>query len=1255
MGRGERDHLEEGASVWVRDPDEAWVRGVLAERRVDGHAVVRTESGKKIHADLKDIEFCSTTPRQEVKVDDLTQLPDLHQAALLNTLHVRFEADKIYTFSGEVLIAVNPFKRIRGLYEPKSMTKYINAGVGEVELLDPHAYRVAGAAYRAMTTYSGRNQSILVSGESGAGKTYNTKVLLSYLTVVSSGDPARGLDELRTSIKRSSKRMPNSVGASVAQRVLEANPLMEAFGNAKTLRNDNSSRFGKLIELEFENKSTRLMGAAIDVYLLEKARVVHQQDGERNYHIFYEMDAGLTDEEKDELIFPEIHYCRYIESSTFERADIDDLAQWKLTRAAFDILGFSDDERIQVLRVMSAVLHLGNITFESHNTDGAEGSKVSSASMDSAKDCAMLLGIEVSDLIKALTTRGMSIGGGGFLAALSSAVTETLTKQHTVSQAEEAREALAMALYERTFGWIVWRINEAIGVSTKTSQAARAARKSRAANSFQLTLGRSNANNKGETQYYNDHSIGVLDIFGFEVFASNGFEQLMINYTNERLQNQFNEHIFKLEAALFESEGLDWSVIDWPDNQLTLDMIETRPIGLLSLLDETCLMGSGTDKAFVSKLYQNLAKGKFAPVFSADRNQQVRYQFEIAHFAGPVVYSSDNFIAKNKNELRSEAVDLLRSSDDAWLSVLMPPDASAAGGGSDAQEYFSQLSKKPKNLRSSLQRHRQNSPQSSRLQQKTVSSHFRTQLSVAINHINASQPHYIRCIKPNDLNVENEFDRIRVEEQLAYSGVLEVVRVARAGYPTRFTLKEFADRFHVLSVSRSSHKRHSKSRRRRSSIADPRKVCERIVKTAGLEDIIDYQIGFTKVFLKPYAYTTLELRKAEKILKYVLILQRSIRVYLRTYRATKKVRAAKIIQRNFRGYRVRREVGAFRQERRSAIAIQRMARGVLARKRVKPLIAKRLADDTRRRESAAARIKRAYRRKVLKDRLREIREESVRQRSAIMLQSLARVLKAQKLANNMYAERVTDDAARTLQGLARIVAAKKTREMLEQERDEEEEEQPNLFLLYVGPLAVLFLFTQPVLMLGVAGVLAAMVAGAGMALEAEQRQKLFQKDGARYTRRARRHRRRYGDYDDNDDADLYDDDDDYLDGDDETVSEISDDLEFFNQNKNSSRKLTQQLTRRKEPMRSKPAASKPARRSPMSSLRRLTSSGALSQSERKASFASPRKASVASRRLVPARKGLSSQKDRMGAYDDYDVYFSDPKKKPTRRLRGGII
>jgi len=332
-----------------------------------------------------------------------------------------------------------------------------------------------------------------------------------------------------------------------------------------------------------------------------------------------------------------------------------------------------------------------------------------------------------------------------------------------------------------------------------------------------------------------------------------------------------------------------------------------------------------------------------------------------------------------------------------------------------------------------------------------------------------------------------------------------------------------------------------------------------------------------------------------------------------------------------------------------------MARGVLARKRVKPLIAKRLADDTRRRESAAARIKRAYRRKVLKDRLREIREESVRQRSAIMLQSLARVLKAQKLANNMYAERVTDDAARTLQGLARIVAAKKTREMLEQERDEEEEEQPNLFLLYVGPLAVLFLFTQPVLMLGVAGVLAAMVAGAGMALEAEQRQKLFQKDGARYTRRARRHRRRYGDYDDNDDADLYDDDDDYLDGDDETVSEISDDLEFFNQNKNSSRKLTQQLTRRKEPMRSKPAASKPARRSPMSSLRRLTSSGALSQSERKASFASPRKASVASRRLVPARKGLSSQKDRMGAYDDYDVYFSDPKKKPTRRLRGGII
>ncbi|GBG32956.1 Myosin-6 [Hondaea fermentalgiana] len=1251
MGRAEKDLYDEGAAVWVRDPDEAWARGVITEKLRDGSVVVKTDKRTTVTAPLDDVEFCSTSPRQEVKVDDLTQLPDLHQAALLSTLHVRFEADKIYTFSGEILIAVNPFKRIRGLYEPSSMAKYVNAGVGEVELLDPHAYRIAGAAYKAMTTYSGRNQSILVSGESGAGKTYNTKVLLSYLTVVSAGDTSRGINEFRASLKRGSRRT-NVVGSSVSQRVLEANPLMEAFGNAKTLRNDNSSRFGKLIELDFDRQSARLMGAAIDVYLLEKARVVHQQEGERNYHIFYEMNAGLSREERNELSFPDLRSCRYIESSTMDRADIDDKSQWKLTNAAFDIIGFTDTERLQVLRVMSAVLHLGNISFEPHNVNGAEGSKVSRGSKDSAELCASLLGVDKDQLVAALTTRGISVGGGGFLAALSGP-TESLVKQHTVTQAEEAREALAMALYERTFGWIVWRINESIGVSNKMAQKSRAARKSRAAIPISrammaraLTTGKS-----AEPEYYDDHSIGVLDIFGFEVFESNGFEQLMINYTNERLQGQFNEHIFKLEAALFEAEGLDWSVIDWPDNQLTLDMIETRPIGLLSLLDETCLMGSGTDKSFVSKIYQNLTKGKFSTVIRADRNQQVRLQFEIAHFAGPVAYNSESFITKNKNELRVEAVDLLRSSDDKWLSILMPPDASAAGGGSDAQEYFSHLANQPRNQRSSLQRHRRVSPTTTRLQQKTVSSHFRTQLSVALNHINASQPHYIRCIKPNDLNVETVFDRVRVEEQLAYSGVLEVVRVARAGYPTRFALRDFADRFHVLSVSRSSKRRHSK-RRSKGHKSDFRSTCEHIVKSAKLEIITDYQIGHTKVFLKPYAYTTLELLKAERVLKYVLILQRSVRVWLRTYRATKKLRAAKKIQRNVRGFLVRRKVGGFRRERRAAIAIQRIARGVLARAHVVPLIEQRIADDKKRRESAARRIKKAYRRKVLKDRLREIHEESVRQRSAVMLQSLARVIKAQKLANSMYAERVADDAARTLQGVARILAAKKTKEMLEQERIEEEEEEPNLFILYAGPLLVLFLFTQPLLMIGLAGVAVAMLAGAGMALEAEQRQTLFQQEGASYSRRARRHRRRYGDpdgfYDDDEGDDLSDEDDDF---DDDAASDVSDDVGFFKRNKGNSRKLTRQLSRLT------PGKEKTSR-SQKSSRSRKPSRSPSSASRRPSRAAEPSPSARASRKLAPARKGISSRKLEMTAYDDFDVYFSGSKKKPSRnriRRSGGAL
>jgi len=1246
-----KEHLEKGASVWVRDPDEAWVRGVITEKSGKNAVRVKTSRGN-VEAPLDDVEYNSTTARQEEKTRDLTQLPDLHHAALLNTLNVRFDADSIYTFCGTILIAVNPFKRIKGLYEPRAMQKYLNAELGQD--MEPHAYTVAGRAYQAMALHSGRNQSILVSGESGAGKTYNTKVLLSYLTVVSSGDPQRGLEEYRSSLSR--KPRERTIGANVSQRILEANPLMESFGNAKTLRNDNSSRFGKLIELAFSANSYQLQGALIDVYLLEKARVTHQQEGERNYHIFYELDAGLSKDEKRELHFPKLKDCNYIKSSTFDRADIDDQTQWNITRKGFDVLGFTEEERWQVIRIVIAVLHLGNLKFETADFAGAEGSTLKENSFEAAESAALLLGIEAEELIVALTTRAISVGGmgAGFLAALNgaSSKSEELVKRHTVSQAEEARDAFAMALYERTFHWLVWRINESIGVSSKAAKAA----KKKAREAMQKTQKRGGRSGD-EDSFISDNSIGILDIFGFEVFEKNGFEQLLINYTNEKLQSQFNDHIFKLERALFESEGLNWKVIDWPDNALVLEMIEARPIGLLALLDEACLMPQGSDKTLAPKLTSNLSKGKFNPVFMVDRNSEVRSEFMVAHFAGDVTYTLGDFCVKNKNEVRQEVVDLTRASADPWLAMLLPPDATAAGGGSDAQEYFTQMAGKPRTARSSLQRNRRGSPVSTRLQQKTVSANFRSQLTIALNHVNSSEPHYIRCIKPNDANVDSLFDRPRVEEQLSYSGVLEAIKVTRAGYPTKLLLKDFAQRFHVLSVgkaassSSSSSRRRSKTRwsKRRLSkrrgggngggSRDWREQCMKILEKADLKNPEDYQIGNTKVFLKAYAYTMLEVMKGERILKHVLVLQRNIRVFLRTYRAMKKTRAVKKIQRNVRGFLVRREYSAFRDERKAAVQIQRIARGMIARGRIIPLIEEKLVADERQREEAAKRIKKAYKRKVMKDRLREIREESLRQRSAIMLQSLARVLKSQKVANDLYAKKITGDAARTLQGVARMIAAKKTREMLEQEQEEEEYEEPNLFAIYAGPLLVLFLFTQPIVMLGVGAMLVAMMAGAGMALEADQRQKLYDEYSAGYSLRA--HNRTY----DSDLSDLSD----------EEEDEVDDDVEFFRRH----RKKTKEISRKASKVGIKPlprsrikgAGSKPGKLPPRPTGKKGSSA--------KTSLSS---SSRSSRKLPPPRKAISSRKLKKNAFNDFENFYgaSNAGKKKgagrvsSRKYRAGL-
>ncbi len=942
----------------MRHPELAWARGTVSSS--DSKSVsVKLVQGGSMKVEWDDVELCTTTDDQVAKVEDLTKLPDLHHPALLNSINERFKKDKIYTNTGQILIALNPFKKLGKLYKDDNMKKYLSAPPGGRGELSPHAWNLAHNAYESMCQQNGRNQSILVSGESGAGKTVSTKIVMEYFTIVASGNYQQALNERNQ--RGSAKRRSSS--RDVSDRVLEANPLMEAFGNAKTSRNDNSSRFGKLIQLQFDMARCSLTGAFIDIYLLEKSRVIGQLSGERNYHIFYEMDKGLSSEQKKKIDFPNLKDCRYTGSSgCFKRNDVGDKEQFKDTLGAFQMLGFTDEEQDSVFRLVSAILHLGNVEFDEVYQEAEESSKVSKKTRSSLKTCASLLDIDSDMLEKTLCSRALNVGGGGMMGMLSKFTAggdAGITKNHTASQAGEMRDGLAQTLYNQMFSWLVFRINQ----STSGKESSGPASRMRA-------MKTGGTGKKGqEREYYSDYSIGCLDIFGFEVFQRNGFEQLLINYTNECLQNQFNDYVFHVERAVYESEGINWKVIEFPDNQPCLDMIEGRPIGLLALIDEECLYPNGSDHSLTQKLYTNLGK-RFSKYFLVDREKRNNHEFGVRHFAKDVTYETEQFCTKNKNELRQESVDLLRTSKVKLFAMLLPPDAASAGGGSDPMKYFVDHYAKGKGVkRSSLERHKRPvSRGAARLQSQTVSASFKGQLKFALEHIRHSEPHYIRCIKSNDENVSNNFDRLRVEEQLCYSGVLEVVKVARAGYGSRFLIDDFLKRYGFLGAS-------SSSRKRRSVVHDPKKV----LKNSQLVELDDYQIGRTKVFLKAHAYNKLEHLRGIALRAHVIVLQRAVRAWLVRWRkdqakrekAREKERKRKSLERR---EKLKREQEAAEAERKRLSAERRKKeqaeREKLERERVEAEERLAALRAEREREEKAAKERRA----------RELREARVRER-----------------------------------------------------------------------------------------------------------------------------------------------------------------------------------------------------------------------------------------------------------------------------------
>ncbi|CAF1698074.1 unnamed protein product [Brassica napus] len=814
-----------GSHVWIEDPGLAWIDGEVV--KISGEEVhVQTTNGKTVVAKIANV-FPKDTEAPPGGVDDMTKLSYLHEPGVLNNLAMRYELNEIYTYTGNILIAVNPFQRLPHLYDTHMMEQYKGAGFGE---LSPHVFAIAEVAYRAMIN-EGKSNSILVSGESGAGKTETTKMLMRYLAYLGG----------RSGVE----------GRTVEQQVLESNPVLEAFGNAKTLRNNNSSRFGKFVELQFD-KSGRISGAAVRTYLLERSRVCQISDPERNYHCFYLLCAAPPEErEKFKLGDPKsFHYLN--QSKCFKLDGVDDTEEYLATRRAMDVVGISEEEQDAIFRVVAAVLHLGNVEF-------AKGKEIDSSVLKDDKSrfhldtTAELLRCDAKSLEDALIKRVMVTPE------------EVITRTLDPDSATGSRDALAKTIYSRLFDWLVDKINNSIGQDPNSK-----------------TI------------------IGVLDIYGFESFKINSFEQFCINFTNEKLQQHFNQHVFKMEQEDYTKEEINWSYIEFVDNKDVLELIEKKPGGVIALLDEACMFPKSTHETFAQKLYQTFKNSK-----RFTKPKLSRTSFAISHYAGEVTYQADLFLDKNKDYVVAEHQDLLIASSCTFVAGLFPRLAEET---------------------------------SSKTKFSSIGSRFKLQLQSLMETLNSTEPHYIRCVKPNNVLKPAIFENVNVIQQLRCGGVLEAIRISCAGYPTKRTFYEFLNRFGVLApeVLEGNY--------------DDKVACRMLLDKIGLKG---YELGKTKVFLRAGQMAELDARRAEVLGNAA----RKIQMQIRTYIAQKEFRALRgaaiVLQSNCRGKlacnlyeEMRRQAAAVKIEksfrrhvaresylriRHSTIAVQTALRGMVAR------------------------------------------------------------------------------------------------------------------------------------------------------------------------------------------------------------------------------------------------------------------------------------------------------------------------------------
>ncbi|CAF1220495.1 unnamed protein product [Adineta steineri] len=784
-------------ACWVPDPKESFIAAEI-ESVKDDQVTVKTSKGEV--KTLKKDDVQQMNPPKYSCSDDMADLTYLNDASVLANLRDRYSRWLIYTYSGLFCVVINPYKRLP-IYTMKVVLAYRGRKRTEVA---PHLYAISDNAYSNMLR-DRENQSMLITGESGAGKTENTKKVIQYFALVAAAG---------------AKKEEGKKTMTLEDQIVSANPVLEAYGNAKTTRNNNSSRFGKFIRIHFGNTG-KIAGADIEVYLLEKSRVIFQQRAERNYHIFYQLCSNaFPDYHKECLIENDPSKYFYIAQGMLTIDNVDDVEEMRLTNEAFDILGFTQEEKINLFKCTSAIMHFGNSQWKQRPRE-------EQAEADGTQECekvAHLLGVEAADLIKGLLKPRIKVGN------------DYVNKGQTKDQVVNSIGALSKSIYYRIFSWLVERVNVTLDI-------------------------------KAKRQYF----IGVLDIAGFEIFEFNGFEQLCINYTNERLQQFFNHHMFVLEQEEYKKEGIQWVFIDFGmDLQACIDLIE-KPMGILSILEEECIVPKATDKTFVEKLYNNhLGKhpqfGKPKPV-----KGKPEAHFDVHHYAGTVSYTATSWLEKNKDPINTTVAGLFAKSRNVLLSHLfadaVEEEGNSGKGGGGKKKGGGSM--------------------------QTISATHREQLHKLMNTLKQTHPHFVRCIIPNEIKTGGVLDSHLVMHQLTCNGVLEGIRICRKGFPNRMIYSEFKQRYSILSPSAIP-----------KGFVDANKATEDILKNIGLSEDL-YRCGSTKVFFKAGTLGQLEDMRDEALSKIIAYLQGQIRGYImrKEYKKMLDQRLAlSVLQRNCRKY-----------------------------------------------------------------------------------------------------------------------------------------------------------------------------------------------------------------------------------------------------------------------------------------------------------------------------------------------------------------